>query len=637
MRGHGINFKLQVKHKDMFRKSFRVGEMRRYEREKIKNFFFVIKSYFISSAVTWIFFFLLFWFFLYDSKYGKISSFSVFYSPSFFLETAFVWLGCLLFSAFMGMLLCAPIIIIKIFLHYKLQSRLRQGPKPFFLFGIEKYLPIIVFLLVHFGFLLVNISLDPSLTKRFLNPGNLLYRLTSSVHYSLFHSEDKKMQSDWARVGEKGLLNQGSYFFFVPAAELKNPRAYVKTKSQLQNVASILLTNPSKQAAVASLLHIYNETNPKLFVPEPLDFQISMLQNEKSQIDPEHIFIGINSSSSAVFSWTFPNIEISSHLNPTWFSVFMNRMAMAMPEYMLLFRMGFGSFFHTAWGWENINNHNEQLLKNYSKRFLQKTTPTQYAIFFLAEQEKETERGLISIQKYHKTNEKEDKSDSALSSAIAGILSRPGARVVVLPYAEKGETIRAENMYSNFVASDKSFLIYESIIPSAQEDPKHFCHFKNMGLSFSNKNKIESIDSLDALKQRPDGKTYFNSAAAFLVQDAFKFFFVCFKEGETPVFLVQKKDVLPTNAQTHSAPDSNLIGALFSNHEYRPGVKPKTSDFYITDEKDTDADSFFKSFLIFSDIPFERPFSDREKENFVKENGNVLMNELYSTIHLQLR
>lgn len=613
--------------------------MRRYEREKIRNFFFVIKTYFISSGVLWLIFFLLFWLFLYDPNYGKASSFSIFYDFSFFLQTILVWCAGLLFSVFVGLVLCTPIVIVKIFLHYKLQARLRQGPKPFFLFGIEKYLPTFVFLLVHFGFLFVNISLVPGLAGRFFSSGNIFYRLTNSTHYFLFHGDVQKIQSDWVQVAQKGLVNQGTYFFFVPAATLAQSNAYLKTKSLLRNMTPILLTNPSKQAAVSSLLHLYDETNIKLFVPEPIDFQSSIPQNETFKFPSESLFIGINAANAFVFSWGFPQIEMSNRLNATWFSVFMNRMAMAMPEFMLFFKMGLGHFFHATWKWENIENHNVQLLSNYAKTLLQKTTPTQQAVFFLTGQEKETERKLISIPRHRKMNTKEDENDLALSAAITGLLSHSEARVVLLPYAEEGETVRIENAYSNTPLSSRSFLIYDSILPVSEQNSTSPCYVKNMGLSFSDKKSIHSGSLLDVLKQRPDGKSRFNPSVAFLVQDSLKFFFVCLKAEEAPTFVVQKKDVYPSDTGEILAHHNiNALGALFSNHEYQVGAKSaKFSDLYLRDEKENDTEAFFKSFLVFKNIPFEKAFSPREKESFLKENGNMLMSELYSKAHLQLR
>ncbi len=364
----------------------------------------------------------------------------------------------------------------------------------------------------------------------------------------------------------------------------------------------------------------------KLYTPLPFDLPSKSTVSKK-------IYLGIDAENSYDFYWLFNQYAQVEEIGLTWFDIFLNKFAFSQPQLLYFFKSGFAGHFNALWKWPNIYTSNINLLQKYSIDLLKsKNNSMNKFVFYLTELENSKEKKFITQYNKNKNSlyylNELKKNDLYLAQIIGGLLFSGNKNITLLPYVSEKKDISFYNFYSHNI-KNKNFSLYENILPSTNVyTPQIGCHLKVLDFNYD-KNESKLINKLKYGSEF----VLFDAKYEFYIKSKIRESFLCYFNDSSTFFIVKNySDFNPSNFN-YGENFAKVFQPYIEKNSYKKIDKTKRT---LTYEKNNEiyVSEFFKRFKVYKIEKNPSKLSllqnNQEKEYFLKNYGNNIINEMYN-------
>jgi hypothetical protein len=597
--------------------------------EKSISFTKVLQRYMMYSGFFWVLISILFFLLLYNPNYGENSTLYFFSSIKLTTKFIIVLTSFLLFSFLIGTVISIPSIILKILMKIRLDKKSLKGMKPVLLIYAATYFPILCCIFSHITILFINISATPAMGIQWFSEDSFLYRIQKKIYKNIYEIKEEEIYLKWKFLSKK-IKKNSKFIFAIPENLISYSNSFKETKNILKFKNDWFFDLHTKDSIAVSLLK--EENIPKFYLPAPLS------NHKIPSLNKSLNFIGVNSSILLNFSYIFQKNCLQNFIYSSWFSVFLNRIALSQPQIFAFFRIGIPGTLFSEWKWENIVNNNSYLLKLFPQKIITINEEKENFLLFLTEMEEKQKQNLYQFidftenmsQKEFKKNLK--KIDFYLTSAIRGLLEEGFKNIIVIPYRETSKDILFSKSHS-FLKISKPILTPEVIREIfVQRRNASQCHSVVLNYDFLKNNKNLNYNNyflLDTLDSRKDPYPFIKTDFILSIKNQWNKGFICQNE-QNLIYLIIKNDFQKIS-NSQSIFFKNLYHQVFTSYE----KKNRKS------ENEKNLNHFYEQFDIYriSKEPLQiyKISNYAERNQFLKTFGLEVKAKFYHSISYSLQ
>ncbi len=619
--------------------------------DKMTSFITVLWRYILFSSAFWVLFSIICFILLYNPEFGEKSR--LYFFSSWHLSFLFisVILGIIIFSAILGAIISIPAIILKIAMKIRSEKKSQKGQKPVILIYSATYLPILFCIFSHLSILLISTSAAPQQMRNWFRNDFKIYKMQQKIHHELFEIKTSEIYFKWKKVS-KSFNKDSKFIFLLPQRLLMNKDSLKETKSILHKENNWLLYSQTKESITASILNEAYFTDERLFLPAPIQSHHENYNDiySKKNLKTKN-FIGINGKNLVNFDNIFQKDSLNDILNTTWFTIFLNRIALSQPQLLFFFRVGIITPLFSAWKWDNLTNDDSYLLLSYINKLKNIDNKKEKFLFFLTEMEEENENGFlhsiewpINISK-NEFEQNIKNIDIYLSTSIKALKDAGYYNIMIIPYSQTENFIEFGKGYSNSDFQDQ--LMNTEIINQQFIKGTSISSCNSIAINYNLNNSKRANHQinyflLDTINSKNDPFPNIKKEFLLAIKNKIKYGVICQTAKKSTYITFKKENYFNINSNTIKNGFKNINYQLFNPYDKKP---KKTDSESLQQSKsfkvDNNINDFFKQFDVFKinldpNLPYLN-LTDIEREQFVKVYGNEVKNKFYSYINFSIK
>ena len=619
--------------------------------DKMTSFITVLWRYVLFSSIFWVLFSIICFILLYNPEYGEKSR--LYFFSSWHLSTIFILiiLGIIIFSAILGAVISIPSIILKIAMKIRVEKKSRKGQKPVILIYSSKYLPILFCISSHIFALLISTSSAPQLMRNWFRNDFKIYKMQQKIYKELFDIKTSQIYSKWRSVS-KDFDKESKFIFILPQKLLMYKDSFKETKSILTKENNWLLYSQSKEAITASILDEVYFADERLFLPAPMQ---SHHENYNETYGKKNMktknFIGVNGKNLLNFNNIFQKDSLNNLLHSTWFTIFLNRVALSQPQLLFFYRVGFITPIFPAWKWDNLTNSNNYLLLSYINKLINIDKKKENFLFFLTEMEDGNEYGFLHSIEWPNNITKDEfekniqNIDNYLATAIKALKDGGHDNILVIPYSQKENYIEFGKGFSNSNFQDQ--LLNTEIINQQFIKNTLISNCNPIAINYNlnnlkHENHQINYFLLDTINSKNDQFPNIKQDFLLAIKNKIRYGVLCQSAKKSTYITFKKDDLFNSNSNFVKINYKNINYQLFNPYDKKPKKNDsESSQATKTIKNDNNLNEFFRQFDIYKvnsdpNLPYIN-LTDLERDQFIKVYGNEVKNKFFSYINFSIK